>query len=903
MPLHTDNKFPLSRLKKLSAAVTLAVILPMGAHAAGLGKLTVLSALGQPLRAEIELTSVSKEEEGSLVARLAPADAFRKANIDFNPVLSSLRFSVEQRQGRQLIRISSAQALNEPFVDLLLELSGGGTRLVREYTFLLDPPDMRKPQAAQSAPATPSAAAPAVAKPAAAAATTTTPAAKPASAAPAVAAAAPAASTSSAAANNSDDEPVSSIVTKSAPSPLAEELIRNGRSSEQAGLTNAPVPAAVAAKTVPQPAAPNTDAKSEEAAPATSGKRGKGAAASAAAKPEGKTGDKTYRVKEGDTLADIANRTRDNTVSLDQMLIALYRANPDAFIGDNINRLRAGRVLSVPDAAAAGAVNKGEARTTVVAQAQDFNAYRNKLAGQVASGPARKANDAKQSGGGKVTARVEEKSSSNEARDRLQLSKAGAGAKDRAAAEKAAAEDKIAADKAIAEANDRVKALEKNVSDLQKLLEIKNKTLAEMSEQQKAAAAKPETPAAAPAAAEVKPEVKPEEKPAEAKPAEATPAPTPEPAKPEAAPAPAAAPAAAKPKIAAVPGPVATASFFDRIQDNPFVLPGAGALVALLAAWGVVRVRNNKKKAAAAAASDPEQEDEPAPAPKETPPAVEAAAVAAAAAIPDAEEPVPEPVAIVAEPVAAPVVEEPEIDAVDPIEEADMYISFGREEQAEDILQLALKSDPNRQAIRNKLLEIYAKRQDVDAFNDVAKEMHAGTGGIGEEWEKAAALGIVLDPTNPLYGAVVEEEIAPVEEPAPAEPEPDQGLEFDLDDFKGAEIQPGTTPPADIGSKIDFDLELDSGVKPEEKEKPAPAAPVLNDIDLDLPPPETPKPVDVLEDDESAFTAEMSTKLDLAAAYQEIGDKEGARELLEEVIRGGNDAQIARARDMLSKLS
>ena len=894
MPLHTDNKFPLSRLKKLSAAVSLAVILPMGAHAAGLGKLTVLSALGQPLRAEIELTSVSKEEEGSLVARLAPADAFRKANIDFNPVLSSLRFSVEQRQGRQLIRISSAQALNEPFVDLLLELSGGGTRLVREYTFLLDPPDMRKPQVAQSAPATPPAAAPAVAKPAAVAAT---PAAKPAAPAQVAPAAAPANPASSASANNSDDEPVSSIVTKSAPSPLAEEIIRNGRSSEQTGLTNAPVPAAVVAKTVPQPATANTDGKAEEIASATAGKRGKGASA-AAAKPEGKAGDKTYRVKEGDTLADIANRTRDNTVSLDQMLIALYRANPDAFIGDNINRLRAGRVLSVPDAAAAGAVDKREARTTVVAQAQDFNAYRNKLAGQVASGPARKANDARQSGGGKVTARVEEKSSTNEARDRLQLSKAGAGAKDRAAAEKAAAEDKIAADKAIAEANDRVKALEKNVSDLQKLLEIKNKTLAEMSEQQKATA-KPETPAAVPAPAAAPAEVK-----AEAKPAEATPAPAPEPAKPEATPAPSVAPAAAKPKAAVVAGPVATASFFDRIQDNPFVLPGAGALVALLAAWGVVRVRNNKKKAAAAAASDPEQEDEPAAPPKETPPAVEAAAVAAAAATVAVEEPAPEPVAAVEEPAPAPVVEEPEVDAVDPIEEADMYISFGREEQAEDILQLALKSDPNRQAIRSKLLEIYAKRPDVDAFNDVARELHAGTGGIGEEWEKAAALGIVLDPTNPLYGAVVEEEeIAAAEEPAPVEPEPDQGLEFDLDDFKGAEIQPGATPPADIGSKIDFDLELDSGAKPEEAEASKPAAPALNDIDLDLPPPETPKPVDVLEDDESAFTAEMSTKLDLAAAYQEIGDKEGARELLEEVIRGGNDAQIGRARDMLSKLS
>ncbi len=895
MPLHTDNKFPLSRLKKLSAAVSLAVILPMGAHAAGLGKLTVLSALGQPLRAEIELTSVSKEEEGSLVARLASADAFRKANIDFNPVLSSLRFSVEQRQGRQLIRISSAQALNEPFVDLLLELSGGGTRLVREYTFLLDPPDMRKPQAAQSAPATPPAAAPAVAKPAAVAAA---PAAKPAVATPAASApVAPAASASPAPApaNNSDDEPVSSIVTRSAPSPLAEEIIRNGR-SEQSGLTNAPVPAAVAAKTAPQAAA-STEAKSEEAAPAAAGKRGKGAAA----RPEGKAGDKTYRVKEGDTLADIANRNRDNTVSLDQMLIALYRANPDAFIGDNINRLRAGRVLSLPDAATAGAVNKSEARTTVVAQAQDFNAYRNKLAGQVASGPARKASEARQSGGGKVTARVEEKSSTSEARDRLQLSKAGAGAKDRAAAEKAAAEDKIAADKAIAEANDRVKALEKNVSDLQRLLEIKNKTLAEMSEQQKAAA-KPEAPAAAPAAVEAKPAATPEEKPAEAKPVEAAPAP--EPAKPEAAPAAAVAPAAAKPKVAVVPGPVATASFFDRIQDNPFLLPGAGALVALLAAWGVVRVRNNKKKAAAAAASDPEQEDEPAESPKETPPAVEAAAVAAAAtaAVEAAEEPAPEPVAVVEEPAAAAAAEEPEVEAVDPIEEADMYISFGREEQAEDILQLALKSDPNRQAIRSKLLEIYAKRQDVDAFNDVARELHAGTGGIGEEWEKAVALGIVLDPTNPLYGAVVEEEIAPEEAPAPVEPEPDQGLEFDLDDFKGAEIQPGT-PPADIGSKIDFDLELDNGVKPEEEAAPEPAAPVLNDIDLDLPPPETPKPMDVLEDDESAFAAEMSTKLDLAAAYQEIGDKEGARELLDEVIRGGSDAQIERARDMLSKLS
>jgi len=906
MPLYTHNKFPLSQLKKLSAAVALALALPMAAHAAGLGKLTVLSSLGQPLRAEIELTSVSKEEEGALVARLAPADAFRKANIDVNPVLSSLRFSVEQRQGKQFIRITSTQVINEPFVDLLLELSGGGARLVREYTFLLDPPDMRKPQTAQASP--PPAAAPAAAKPAVSAPAVVAAPAAPAKAATPSPVAPPAAAT---AISNSDEEPVSRIVTKAAPSSLAEELIRNGASSEQSGLTNAPVPAVVAEKTVPGAAA-KSDAKMDAPAapPAMAGgKRGK--AGNASVKSDAKTDGKSYRVKEGDTLAEIANRTKDNTVSLDQMLVALYRANPDAFIGDNINRLRAGRVLSVPDAATAAAVSKGEARSTVVAQAQDFNAYRNKLAGQVANGPSRRAGDSRQSSSGKVTARVEEKSSAGDARDKLQLSKAGAS--DRAAAEKAAAEDKIAADKAIAEANDRVKALEKNVSDLQKLLEIKNKTLAEMSEQQKAAAkAEASKPPAAPVA-----EAKPEEKPAEAKPADAAPAEAAKPETPVPAPAPATpAPVAVKPKVAMVAGPPAKASFFDNIQDNPFVLPGAGALVALLAGWGFVRVRNNRKKAATAVSADADKEDEPGKVAKPPEPTPEVAAVAAAS-VATAEEPV------AAEPVLPPAAVA-EADAVDPISEAEMYISYGRDEQAEDILRLALKSDPDRQAIRLKLLEIYAKRQDVDGFNDVAKELHEATSGMGADWGQAVAMGILLDPANPLYGGVqpakasVSEVAAEVPETPPQpQPEPpapeEQGLEFDLSDFKGAEIQPGATPVADIGSKIDFDLELDSGktdgdesaaTKAMLDDLPTPApAPALNDIDLDLPEPPAPPPQDVLEDDESAFAAEMSTKLDLAAAYQEIGDKEGARELLDEVIRGGSDSQIERAKDMLSKLS
>jgi pilus assembly protein FimV len=135
--------------RALGAAVVSAAILgSASAGAAGLGQLSVLSALGQPLQAEIELTSVSKEEAGNVSVRLAPAAAFRQANIEFNPSLANLRFAVEQRGNRQVVRITSSQPMNEPFVDVLLEVSSNGTRLLREYVVLLDPVGSRRAQPA-----------------------------------------------------------------------------------------------------------------------------------------------------------------------------------------------------------------------------------------------------------------------------------------------------------------------------------------------------------------------------------------------------------------------------------------------------------------------------------------------------------------------------------------------------------------------------------------------------------------------------------------------------------------------------------------------------------------------------------------------------------------------------------
>jgi len=160
-------------------AITLGLAMTAGgAYAAGLGRLNVQSALGQPLRAEVEVPSVGQDEAATLQVRLAPQSAFRQANLEFNPALTQLRFDLESRgDGTYIVHVSSAQPVNEPFLDLLLELTWSTGRVLREYTVLLDPPALKTapevvpPVAVQAQPATPpAAAAPAEAAPAPAAA-------------------------------------------------------------------------------------------------------------------------------------------------------------------------------------------------------------------------------------------------------------------------------------------------------------------------------------------------------------------------------------------------------------------------------------------------------------------------------------------------------------------------------------------------------------------------------------------------------------------------------------------------------------------------------------------------------------------------------------------------------------
>jgi len=98
-------------------------------------EIRVLSNLGQPLRAEIDLTSAG-EDADSMSVRLASPDAFSKANIDYSASLSTLRFTLDRRaNGQPFIHVTSTRPINDPFVDMLLELNWSSGRSCANIRF------------------------------------------------------------------------------------------------------------------------------------------------------------------------------------------------------------------------------------------------------------------------------------------------------------------------------------------------------------------------------------------------------------------------------------------------------------------------------------------------------------------------------------------------------------------------------------------------------------------------------------------------------------------------------------------------------------------------------------------------------------------------------------------------
>ena len=656
--------------------------IPLAAHAAGLGKIVVHSALGQALRAEIEV-SATREELADMKAQLASPEAFKQAGLDYATTLLSIRFSMDKRaNGQSVIRLSSDRPINDPFVDMLLELNWPAGRLVREYTFLLDPPEVAAKAAAPVVSVT--------IRPAAGKSAAATPAPAP----------------------------------ERALSPIDDELRSKAKAAVRA---------------------------QESAAPKAAEAPAQRATRQVAQQPQGL---ESRQVKRGDTLNKIASETKPEGVSLEQMLVGLLRANQDAFDGGNMNRLKAGRILSLPDKSALEAVPDAEARKIVRAQSSDWNAYRSKLAGVAAQTPVKEA-AASQESAGKITAKVDDKAApAADAKDQLKVSASEAAAKSGSA--KRSEEDQIAKAKALADAQERMAALEKNVADLQKLVELKNQNLAEL---QKQSAAKPE-PVVPPVA--VAPPLKPE--PAVVPPVEVKapePVVKPEDVKPEVTPVAPPPPVVEAPKPVAPVKPVAPPppppapepGMFDQLLDNPMALAGGGGVLALLAALLVIRRRRASQGETplelGSSSSQPfsgltansvfrstgGQSVDTSHGPAQT----------------DFSQAGPGSI---------------DTDEVDPVAEADVYMAYGRDVQAEEILVEARQKDPTRHAIHLKLLEIYSNRKDLQQFETLATDLYGETSGVGADWEKAAAMGLKLDPGNPLFGASAPAALPSAEEPA-----------------------------------------------------------------------------------------------------------------------------------------
>ena len=723
---------------------------PLAAQAAGLGKIVVFSALGQPLRAEIEL-SASREELSDMKAQLASPDAFKQAGLDYATTLLGIRFSLDKRSnGQSVIRLSSDKPINDPFVDMLLELNWPAGRLVREYTFLLDPPE--------------------------------------------------------------------ALAKSPTVSPVAQPSVKSATTS------NAPRAAATIDEDV----------------------RGKAIAKVRAQEPARKSDDQTdngqntREVRRGDTLHKIASETKPEGVTLEQMLVGLLRANQDAFDGGNMNRLKAGKILSVPDKSVIEAVSTSEAKKIIVAQSSDWNAYRSKLAGVAAQAPV-KEDASKQDAAGKITAKVEEKAvPATESKDQLKVSKTDTSGAKSGTASKRLEEEQIAKEKALKEANERMAALEKNVSDLQKLIELKNQNLAELQKQAvvKPAVAeakkpveevKPVAPSPAPVAAVVTPPPAKVEPVAVEKPVEKAPAPQPaEPApvpKPEPKPAEVAKPAP-KPTVPPLPVPVEEPSFIDGLLDNPLALAGGGGVLALIAAFFVARRRRADKEEVPLNLGSTLTPQGPSLTANSVFRSTGGQSVDTSHTPAQTDFSQAGPGSI-------------DTDEVDPVAEADVYMAYGRDVQAEEILIEARQKDPKRYAIHLKLLEIYSNRKDLKQFETLATDLYGETGGVGADWEKAAAMGLKLDPANPLFGSSAQAASAAFDADATvivpsSSVKNTVSMPGELSQLAAvaiaAEVTPqlvaAETPPAPDLANLDFDLGVD-------EEKPAPPSALAKDEMID----------------------------------------------------------------------
>ncbi len=816
---------------------------PFAGWALGLGQLSMKSALDEPLVAEIELLAVEAAERGTIEASLAPVEEFAKAGVGRPQHLGAITFAVASRpDGRTFIKLTTEESLREPFLHFLVQVEWSGGRLLREYTALLDPPLYAKGPA-------PAVTAPTVSAP------VVTPA----------------------------PEPAAPVAEPAAPSAVAVSPV-----SELLGPP-------IVEQGVP------LDLRADVAAPT---------APMAVAQQIGPT-------QRGDSLWVLASRLKQQMdLSEYQIMLALLRENPEAFIENNMNRLKRGRVLKVPPRETVSAIPLAEATRDYAVQLEQWQEYKSAVAqvapsvkakaeptaepvaetkpmaevaaaeageaaaeaGEAAAevpAPDTKAAAAVDAAEAEAPAAKAEMAVAGKAEaaaaagDRLRIvqatldkdqaaeaaQQAGAGSAETASGEAVKLRDEIATlEEALAarementELRERVKLLEEQVSNATRLIELQDQDLALA--QQQADSAQREA-----AVAKTEAEV------AQAEAARRVPGATEEVVTPPAQPA----PAVTTPQPRVAPGRVTRApskSLLEKAKDflaSPFGIGLGGVAALVLGVLGLWFFRMRRARAEfEESILDGTAMDS----------VTETSAQTAAGTGPTSD------TSFLSD-FGVPGMGSMQADEVDPLAEAEVYLAYGRSEQAEEVLKEAIGKNAERDELKLKLLEIYEQRSDVKAFETLAEEMYPAAGqDEGGLWTKVSEMGSRLNPDNPLFkaaavvtagaaaaglaGAVESTETPGTEDFEPF-PEPDEAgdLALDLADVVGeAEEDTGFEGPAEIsgaslempdelGLPADLDLESaleDQGTQEMEtldvgttEEMEAASIPGLEDVDLDL---------------------------------------------------------------------
>jgi pilus assembly protein FimV len=360
----------LSRFVGHTAACLISLCLSIpAAQAAGLGKMKVMSALGAPFKAEVELSNIRPEEEVNLIVKVASPDVFKQAGIDYNPALAGVRAVLSKEGNPPKIVLTSSSAVNEPLLEMLIELNWQSGRLVRQYTVLLDPATSLVETPAQT---------------------------------------------------EEPRLPAQQVVT--------------------AALAQQPQTSMAQPVATPTSAASSTEPQN-------------------ANKPKQPSADKVYNVKSGDTLYGIASRLNSGDASQTKALMALlFKNNQQAFIGNNINKLKAGVVLSTDNNVSSDTLGRAALAASNNAPTKAFSQYKQAAVNKVKPIQALKDDKKSITSAVKPVAKAETPVS---AQDQLKVSgNATVGNKSNTVTSQAS-EEKISKDRAIAEEKSRLAELQK----------------------------------------------------------------------------------------------------------------------------------------------------------------------------------------------------------------------------------------------------------------------------------------------------------------------------------------------------------------------------------------------------------------------------------------------------------